>query len=330
VIVILDGADPIAEKIASEFGVEVLRKEPAGPTKGAALAWAADRIDRGASASSRPPNGGLHIEANSAPVMGPAGSRRPAGESLEAILILDVGSRVDVRFFEAFRWKHGSDAMQALIAGRGTGAGDAAAVSERVAQTGEDRGRERLGWAIRLRGTGTAFRPATLREIASQLRTQVEDLESSLLLAAAGRVLTLSEARILDEKPQEVARAAVQRGRWLAGKAQVLARHPDAILRLIQRNPAEGVAFVSEILGRPLVLSALVRCAAGGALLMESRNGWRAALGAIALGSVALDVAVHARQGATTASGAKILAAWAGALVLAPRALARWMKARKS
>jgi hypothetical protein len=295
VVVILDGADPAGEAVANEFGAEVRLKEPAGPTKGAALVWASADLPRAA----------------------------------DAVLILDVGSRVEEEFFEKFLWKRGSDAMQTLIAGRGAGAGDAAAASERVAQIAEDGGREALGWAVRLRGTGTAYRPEVFREIAPQLRTQVEDTEASLLLAAAGRVITMSEARVFDEKPDDVRQAAVQRGRWLAGKVQVIARHPDALARLALRNPAEGVAFAAELLSRPLALSAVLRCVAAAALLSGGRGGWRTAMAGVALGTVALDVALHVRHGATPKSAAKMLGAWLGGAALAPRAVARWMRARR-
>ena len=128
----------------------------------------------------------------------------------------------------------------------------------------------------------------------------------------------------------EESQAATQRARWFVGKLQVLSSHPDAIVDLIKKNPGEGVAFLCEILGRPLALSALLRCAAAGVLLAEGRDGWRIALASVAAGSVALDVVSHARQGASLDSGLKILGAWAGALALAPRSLARWTKARKT
>jgi hypothetical protein len=241
----------------------------------------------------------------------------------DAVLLLDVGSRLSEGFFDRFRWKTGSAAMQAFI----SGSGGAAAVSESFAQGVEDVGRERLGWAVRLRGTGTAFRPDVFREIAPRLSTQVEDLEASLLLAGSGRVATMAhpEARVLDEKPADVATSATQRSRWLAGRFQVVARHHGALHSLIRRDPLEGMAFACELASRPLSLSALLRLAAGGALLWERRY----VLGALALASVAADLAVHAKKGARPGASAELLGAWIRAAGLTPRALGRWMRARR-
>ena len=303
-ILLLDGPDAEGEKVAARFPVIIRRKTPAGPTKAAALRWLLD-------------------------------SDRETVLAADAVLLLDVGSSLSPGFFERLVWPVGADGVQAFLRGQGQGPGEAAAQSEAFAQNVEDRGRERLGWNVRLRGTGTALRPQDFVKSVDALRTQVEDLEASLLLSADGATLKMAggEAWVTDEKPADRGRAAAQRARWLAGKLEILVRHIPALYRLIARSPLEGAAFVAEMFGRPLSLSVLLRIAAGIVLSFEgalgdSPVGW--VLAAMLLASAAGDVMLHSRQGLRAGTAANLGVSWLGAVVLSPRALVRWMRARKS
>ncbi|HEX7705819.1 MAG TPA: glycosyltransferase [Thermoanaerobaculia bacterium] len=302
-ILLLDGNDAEAAAVAHETRIEVFVKEPAGPSKGAALEWL---------------------------------SRQPAArlDESDAVLLLDVGSEVNVRFFDGFRWPAGSDAGQVFLRSGGIDVGEGAAASERLAQSGEDRGRERLGWAVRLRGTGTVLTPESFRVLSPRLRTQVEDEEATLVLSSLGRTVTLArgEAFVIDEKPARWRSAAGQRARWLAGRMLLFVRQPLAMLRLIARKPAEGLVFVLDLFGRPLSLSVPLRILAGGGLviasLMTKSAVWTGWLGTAAVVSGLLDLVHVSRSGVSVRSAATMVLAWIGAVLLAPRALLRWIKAR--
>ncbi len=303
-IAVLDGADAAADAACRAVGIEARTKEPAGPSKGAVLAWAAE-----------------HLAAELAGV--------------DAVLLLDVGSTVAPGFFSRFVWPEGAAGVQAVLAGHGEGAGAAAAYAERSAQQWDDRGREVLGWAVRLRGTGTVLSPEAFREVAQRLRTRVEDHEATLLLASENMptVLGHPDAVVHDEKPASVGSAARQRARWLAGRYEILLRQPRAVARLIRRRPAEGTAFVVEILSRPFSLTAILRLAVAALLLAAAwRTGsvgaWVMAGAVVA--SVAADAALIFRSGRVPWPGiVRLVLAWLGAVPLLPRAISRWLGARR-
>lgn len=301
-VLVLDGDDIAAATVAARLGVEARVKRPAGPSKAAVLAWCARELVSEV-------------------------------ERRDAVLVLDVGSLVDEAFF-AGSWPRGADAAQAFLRGRGGGPGQAIALSERRAQEREDLGREALGWAVRLRGTGTALAPGVFRSLMPQLRTAVEDLEASLLLAASGArvVMMPPHAAVSDEKPERIGLAAGQRARWLAGRIQVLLCRSRALARLVSKRPVEGVAFAAELLGRPLSLSALMRLVIAAVLAgaaISGRGGVvEVVLAKLLVASVAADVALVGAQDAVASAGT-LLASWLAAFALLPRAFLGWIKGRR-
>jgi hypothetical protein len=289
VVLLLDGVDPVAEAIGNELGAQVLVKEPAGPTKAAALAWLARE-------------------------------HRSMIEAADAVLLLDVGSTLAPSFFEHFAWPDGADAVQTVLSGGAGGAAD----SERHAQAYEDRGREALGWNVRLRGTGTAFRASTFLELAPRLATRVEDLEASLLLHRATIRMAPPDAIVFDEKPQSIHSAASQRARWFLGRYELLFRRAPEFAKCISRRPLEGIAWVAEIFGRPLSLTVPLRVVAG--LLLVSRG--RTTLGAAIAGSTIIDAALF--SGRTSPRAAlRLAASWLLAAAMLPRALLRWTRVER-
>lgn len=298
-LLLLDGADEEAAAIASANGFIVRVKSPAGPTKAAALAWLARE-------------------------------EQSLISSAEAVLIIDAGSRVDPDFFERFLWPDEADAVQTYLSGvpdtaDGGGAGAAAALSERFAQQREDRGREALGWNVRLRGTGTAYRPASFSDVIPQLVTRIEDNEASLLLTAAGRTIRLAPegTMVYDEKPSAVTDAASQRARWILGRYELLARRLETFAAITAARPAEGLAAVVEIFGRPLTLTVPLRLVVGAWAIRAGHP----VIGGVVAGSTAIDIASHlaAARGIPRGS-AGVAASWLLALLYAPRALTRWLR----
>lgn len=301
IVVLLDGDDAEGEEIAVGLGCVSLVKRPAGPSKAAALRWFAHH-------------------------------HRDRLRLCDAVLLLDVGSRLPVDFFERFRWPAHADAVQAFLRGSGTGAGDAAALSENLAQSREDVGRESLGWSVRLRGTGMAVLPSVFERLFLRVVTQVEDMEASLLVIADGFVsrMTPENCYVLDEKPLSVTSAAVQRARWLVGKLQIVRQSP-AIVRALIRHPVEALGFAAEIFGRPLALSVPFRAVIAAMLIVSGiQRSDRVAqiLGAIVIVSAISDSALVLVHSSLTSS-IRLITAWLGAVLLAPRAFLRWMRARR-
>jgi cellulose synthase/poly-beta-1,6-N-acetylglucosamine synthase-like glycosyltransferase len=297
-LLLLDGEDAVAAESAARFGIRSLVKTPAGPTKGAALAWM------------------VSTQSNLL-------------REQDAVLILDVGSTIPTDFFDRFRWPGDAGAVQTLLYGEGEGVGSAAAISERLAQRDEDFGRERLRWNIRLRGTGTALTTTAFIEFTPALRTRIEDTELSLLMSAAGRKLRLArEARVLDRKPPDIDTAASQRARWFAGKLEVVFRHGAALARFFARSPLEAVGFVTELFGRPFSLTALLRIVAG-ILLVAYTGTAGSVLGGFLILSGLFDVVRFALEGQVRGQQAMVFS-WTRALTRVPRAFVQWIKARKS
>jgi len=297
-LLLLDGEDVAAQRVAEELGAAVVVKESRGPTKAAALAWLAE-------------------------------TQRDRLLATDAVLLLDVGSTVGERFFENLHWPAECDAVQARLSGVGSGVGVAVAASETHAQLDEDRGRQSLGWSVRLRGTGSAFRPATFIAISPRLRTRVEDLEATLLMIARGQRVALGgpEAVVIDEKPLTVYWAASQRARWLLGRYEVLFKRAGELGRAVVRRPAETTALFFEIFGRPLSLTIPFRVIVAAVGILSGRF---VIIASAILATAVLDVVTLLASGRTTASAAmRLMMAWGLAVLMAPRALFRWMRAKR-
>ncbi|MEO8382225.1 MAG: glycosyltransferase family 2 protein [Acidobacteriota bacterium] len=294
VLLLLDGEDEAAAAHARKRGARVVVKTPAGPSKAAALAWL--------------------VREHRALIL-----------EHELVLILDAGSRLGPGFFEHFLWPGDAAAAQAYLSGTSRGVGAAAAASESVAQNGEDRGREAFGWNVRLRGTGSAFRAQTFLDLMPRLGTRVEDHEATLLLTANGDAIRMlpHDAMVLDDKPDGVTAAASQRARWLLGRYELLVRRFPAFVRVLVRRPPEGLAFFVEIFGRPLSLTAPLRLLAAVLLFRMGRPLFATALALTIAGDVALHAAVHRRSPGAVL---RLAGSWLLALLLAPRALVKWMR----
>ena len=287
VLLLLDGHDEVAEAAARALGAQIVVKEPAGPTKAAALASLARE-------------------------------HRALIESFDVVLLLDVGSTLTPSFFDSFNWPADADAVQTILEG-GT---SAAADSERHAQSVEDHGRQNLGWNVRLRGTGSAFRAQTFLELAPQLVTRCEDLEASLLLHASK--IRMSDAVVIDEKPESVRDAASQRARWLVGRYELLFRRAPQLAEAIAHKPTENLAFLAEIFGRPLSLTVPLRAVAGLWLISRGHRVTGAAIAATTL----IDVALVAGR-TSPAAAMKLAASWLAAAAMAPKAVLNWTKVER-
>lgn len=156
-----------------------------------------------------------------------------------------------------------------------------ASFSEKVEQHVFDALRSRLGWPVRLRGTGMAFRRAALETIGADLHTSVEDIELTILALRAGyRIAWIDSSWIYDPKPVNAHSATRQRARWLKGQFEVLRRYWREIISLSLRSMGQwslmGSMFLKPrtlVLPLKLILASLLtwfapRAGAGLACLM--------------------------------------------------------------
>lgn len=302
-VIILDGPDPTGQEVARQLGVRVLLKEHPGPTKGAVLRFAAEVLQQEILAS-------------------------------DAVMVLDVGSRLQESFFTGLFWPPGVSVLQGRLQGSGGGPGEAASISERLAQEVWDRGQETAGWSVWLRGTGTIYKPTTFLHLVRSLRTQVEDTEATLLLQAEGeRACLVPSLVVVDHKPETLKEASQQRARWLVGQLQLLVRQKKALWKLAHRQPMAALAWAAALLSRPLSLSVPGRLLIGAALtLLACPEGllvfclW----GLVLAISAAVEVSWFLLSYPKAAGSALQLAwAWLGALFLWPRAWKRWLSGRR-
>lgn len=174
----------------------------------------------------------------------------------QIIIVLDADSVVSDGYFERVRWRffQGAEALQTIVSPRvrsGSPISRMAALSEIVDQRVNDKIRARLGWSVRLRGTGMAFRRHILESFSPLLRTTTEDIELSLLLARHGvRVFHEEDVFVWDPKPEHAQPAIRQRARWLRGQYQVLRSYPAEIVR-IALSGWGGLTLLGSLLLRP-------------------------------------------------------------------------------
>lgn len=177
----------------------------------------------------------------------------------EIILILDADSRLSSGYLQSIRREFSNDAevVQTRIEPflqSGNPLAFLAGLSEIVEGRVHEPRRARLGWPVRLRGTGMAFRRRILDRFADRLSTVVEDIELSLLLAVNRIPIRYVESEcILDPKPEADAGVLHQRARWIKGQLQVVKYYSRDILRLFLCGPA-GWSLLGSVLARPKTL----------------------------------------------------------------------------
>jgi len=177
--------------------------------------------------------------------------RRPPG-----VVVLDADTLVEAGALGALRRRlcAGASAVQAQVRPllrSGTAVGRIAGLSETVEQGIYDVVRSRLGWPVRLRGTGMAFQRGVLEKVAPHLQTSAEDVELTVRLASLGfQIEHAREAAVLDPKPLDENGATRQRARWLHGLLEVASCCRRPILGVVARGPS-GWSLLSSVLLKP-------------------------------------------------------------------------------
>jgi hypothetical protein len=256
-IVVADNCtDATAERARAAGATVWERDDTARRGKGAALAWAFDRL--------------------------------PA--ETEGVAVVDADCTVSENLPSALgaRLSGGARAVQAsyMVANPEASAG-AAARNAGFALINHVRplGKSALGLSCGLLGTGMAFDTKLLREVPWTAFEVTEDSEYHLRLAAAGvKVEFVPEASVISPMPTSEAAAAVQRERWEAGDIE-LARSaaPGLIASGLRKRDINRVHAGLELFVPPQSL--LMAANAGLALLgagIRERRVVRTATGALA------------------------------------------------
>jgi len=243
VCVVLDGGDAAAAAALAAEGFAPLVKTPAGPAKGAALAYATRELD--------------------------AAGRI---EAADFVLVFDADMRLPDGFCRDLAVPEGCDAFQLPVRPAGAPAHGAPRVEalSLAAALVDDLARDREGLLVRLRGKAMGFSPRAWRlGPAAALRTTAEDSEATLALAAAGlRVRALPAPFAFDEPPAGAAAMAASRARWLGGQTKLLVTGLPKLLAIAERSPRGAFVLAADVFLRPRAFAWLFLAAA--ALLADA------------------------------------------------------------
>jgi cellulose synthase/poly-beta-1,6-N-acetylglucosamine synthase-like glycosyltransferase len=175
--------------------------------------------------------------------------------SYELLVILDADNRLPSDFMRAVKEEYsGEDITQCLVLPvdyQGSSLSTLITLSEIHEQKTIDSIRTRLGWSVRLRGTGMVIPPHLLKLVADEIDTEVEDFAMSLLFVARGiKIRRNNRASVLDPKPRQSVLASRQRARWFRGQMLAFWRYRREILQLIKRGPI-GWAMLDSLFMKP-------------------------------------------------------------------------------
>jgi len=237
-VVIADRCSDDTEAAARAAGAEVVPRddEASGPGKGGALRFALERL---------------------------------AGDPREPVVVFDADSEPSAGFFDAadVAFAAGARALQAYVdpVPARSLVSRIAAYSEIVSQRITDRLRAAVGWGVPLRGTGMVVERGLLADALARCATFVEDLETTLLLAAGGVAVRPLAASVRDPKPASGSGIVRQRARWLAGNLAALRARRREIARLMRSLP--GATLVVSLFAKPRSLFFSARLVLFAALL---------------------------------------------------------------
>lgn len=194
-VVIADRCSDDTAHLATAAGARVLQRQEGTGGKGAALAWALQRV-------------GL--------------------DGFDAVVVIDADCLASPNLLSAIqrRLDTGLQAVQSDYVVANPEAGRAAALryaAFRLVNTVRPRGKEALGLSVGLHGTGMAFSQALLQRHPWATTSLVEDAEQHLSLVAAGeRVAFVPEASVSSPMPSSLRGSATQQMRWESGRWTLL------------------------------------------------------------------------------------------------------------
>lgn len=236
-IVLADNCtDRTAELAAAEGAHVIVRTDAARRGKGWALQFAIDRLLRN--------EDGL--------------------ADWDALVVIDADTLVspDLLHVLAGHLEAGASAVQAAYLPRQGGTGPMAVITD-VAFVAfhlvRSAARERFGLSCGLRGNGMAFCRELLQNVPHAAFSRTEDLEFGVLLGLQGvRVAFAGETRVYGEMPERRDVVAVQRERWIGGRAAIARRFGGAlVLGAIRRRSLMLADLACDLFVPPLSLLTL-------------------------------------------------------------------------
>lgn len=176
----------------------------------------------------------------------------------DAIVIFDADTVVYESFWPHARaaLAHGADVVQGFVRPLSSGSpvADLAAYSELLSQYIDEAARAQLGWPTPLRGFGMVFRRQVLAEVLSHVRTKVEDIEMSLLLAGRGIPVVFASGGVVGNPQLSARGVAAQRARWLQGQREVLQHHGRLVTHLLLGGRPGDISLILATLFKPKTL----------------------------------------------------------------------------
>jgi cellulose synthase/poly-beta-1,6-N-acetylglucosamine synthase-like glycosyltransferase len=351
-----DGSYPLAILILARDESDIVGETIEGVRRSAAPAdrihVVADHCQDRTAAVAREHGAIVHIRSGASPSgKGPAirwwleRTRREPGGAAPGVVILDADTLVEPDAITALRRRlsSGAPAVQAYVRPllrASTVVGRLAAFSETVEQQVYDVLRSRLGWPVRLRGTGMAFTREALELVAPRLQTSAEDVELSIRLSSRRiRIESCREAVVRDPKPPDVNGAARQRARWLHGLLEVTVGCRGPILQVVGLGPG-GWSLLSSLFLKPRSLFFPLKaslCAGlwlaapgGGPWIWIVAGGFTASTALEALGWIVGLRHIPERNDTLRAllHAPRFAAMWLRSASLLPTAGRRWLRAR--
>lgn len=188
----------------------------------------------------------------------------------DLLTILDADNRIPRDFISKAKVFYKEGVLQCLVQPveyERSALSSLIALSEFHEQLTMDAIRTRLGWSVRLRGTGMLIPPKLLEAEAGEIETEVEDFALTLLFAAHKvKIRRDNRLWVYDSKPHETTLASRQRARWYRGQWAASRRYGREIGSLVMRGPA-GWAVLDALFFKPRWLVDLV-CLVFGTVLL--------------------------------------------------------------
>jgi len=179
------------------------------------------------------------------------------------LVILDADSIIDSNFISVLDQSLGKEecAAQCFVSPVGyeeSPVGTLAALSETVEQTIFEHLHAKVGWPVRLRGTGMIFSPKVLMDLDFGIDSEVEDMVLSLLLTEKKvHIHAIENAQVFDPKPLKAAAASRQRSRWYRGQLKTFWDYRRTVVKILFSGLG-GCSLLGSLFLKPRWLKMLV------------------------------------------------------------------------
>jgi 1,2-diacylglycerol 3-beta-glucosyltransferase len=285
VVVVADRCADATAAVARDGGAECLERRDGPPGKGAAIAWAIDRL-------------------------------RESGAGFDALVVLDADTLVDPRLLQALDegLRAGHDVQQAYnyLSNPWESAFTRVIAVTSILRNGLFyAGKERLGLAAMLTGTGMCFSRALLERRRWSAFSVGEDWEFSVALLLAGETIHFNRrARVLARESHDFQQASSQRMRWAGGRYAVASAGGRELLArgLRQRRLVLCDASLNVLAPTYSVQAVLSLLCLAASALVSGRPEWHFLLFAWALAQTGLLAAYFLLGVALTAAPLRALA----------------------